>query len=600
MVPIKMLITNFKGLRGKRTVEFSPLMAYCLPNAAGKTSLFDAFRWGLTGLEPEGGIVTKGEPGCRVDIIWEDGSVTSRRRSLEKGALSCYVNGTKTSMRDMNAFIAGLVGVDTDSLRLSTSQEVLAGLSPDRFSEFILSKIRLAMTAEQVAADAGAEGRMKEIVTGYFGEGTFGQKELDGFLDHCTEKRIEWKRKAQEAKASLAFLGKMKEPARSLEAVLEEKKKLNERLEAFHKWNADSRAYRTAQAEARKRDDMMRALKEKIDAITAREPVAGEREKLLAYKKRTQALIRTEIEGIAETNAEIVSKKKEIRRLTSEHCVASSRILCTTDRSCAKKDLHNEIRELQENVKEGMKRKEAVEQKLTKIERAIEEVLENEALWKRRKDLEEQASLLLEMSITVPEEPVEVSDPRDEIRRCEDEILACREWLRAEKGAEGVKEAQEEYEAYDRLVKACGPKGTVREALLVRFLGTLADAANAKADLIHEGMRIAFVTERGIVPVLDPDGSGNYLHYEELSGGQKVMLLYLVMDLIRQMTGVRILMLDETGVLDDESLSALMLLIASSSDFEMIMLATAYHRSTAEIIEHFGIRTLMIPEAETH
>ena len=247
-----------------------------------------------------------------------------------------------------------------------------------------------------------------------------------------------------------------------------------------------------------------------------------------------------------------------------------------------------------------MKRKEAVEQKLTKIERAIEEVLENEALWKRRKDLEEQASLLLEMSITVPEEPVEVSDPRDEIRRCEDEILACREWLRAAKGAEGAKEAQEEYEAYDRLVKACGPKGTVREALLVRFLGTLADAANAKADLIHEGMRIAFVTERGIVPVLDPDGSGNYLRYEELSGGQKVMLLYLVMDLIRQMTGVKILMLDETGVLDDESLSALMLLIASSSDFEMIMLATAYHRSTAEIIEHFGIRTLMIPEAETH
>ena len=189
MVPIKMLITNFKGLRGKRTVEFSPLMAYCLPNAAGKTSLFDAFRWGLTGLEPEGGIVTKGEPGCRVDLTWEDGTVTSRRRSLEKGALSCYVNGTRTSMRDMNAFIAGLVGVDTDSLRLSTSQEVLAGLSPDRFSEFILSKIRLAMTAEQVAADAGAEGRMKEIVTGYFGEGTFGQKELDGFLDHCTEKR---------------------------------------------------------------------------------------------------------------------------------------------------------------------------------------------------------------------------------------------------------------------------------------------------------------------------------------------------------------------------------------------------------------------------
>ena len=571
MKPVKMEITNFKGLKGKRTIRFYPLMAYCLPNAAGKTSLFDAFRWGLTGLEPEGGIVTKGEPGCRVDLTWEDGTVTSRRRSLEKGALSCYVNGTKTSMRDMNAFIAGLVGVDTDSLRLSTSQEVLAGLSPDRFSEFILSKIRLAMTAEQVAADAGAEGRMKEIVTGYFGEGIFGQKELDGFLDHCTEKRIEWKRKAQEAKASLAFLGKMKEPARSLEAVLEEKKKLNERL-----------------------------LKEKIDAITAREPVAGEREKLLAYKKRTQALIRTEIEGIAETNAEIVSKKKEIRRLTSEHCVASSRILCTTDRSCAKKDLHNEIRELQENVKEGMKRKEAVEQKLTKIERAIEEVLENEALWKRRKDLEEQASLLLEMSVIVPEEPAEVSDPRDEIRRCEDEILACREWLRTAKGAEGAKEAQEEYEAYDRLVKACGPKGTVREALLVRFLGTLADAANAKADLIHEGMRIAFVTERGIVPVLDPDGSGNYLHYEELSGGQKVMLLYLVMDLIRQMTGVRILMLDETGVLDDESLSALMLLIASSSDFEMIMLATAYHRSTAEIIEHFGIRTLMIPEAETH
>ena len=593
-----MEITNFKGLRGKRTVRFYPLMAYCLPNAAGKTSLFDAFRWGLTGLEPEGEMVTKGEDGCRVDIIWEDGSVTSRRRSLKRGTSNCYINELRSSIRDMNAFIAGLVGVDTDSLKLSTSQEVLAGLSPDRFSEFILSKIRLTMTAEQVAKDAGAEGRMKEILTGYFAGETFDQKELDEFLDHCTRKRSEWRKRAQETKASLVLLGKMKEPARSLEAVLEEKKMLDKRLEAFHKWKADSRSYRMAQAEARKQADMMRSLREKQEAITVREPVSGEREKLLEYKKRMQALIRTEIEGIAETNAEIVSKKKEIRRLTSEYCVASSRILCTTDRSCAKRDLENEIMELKKRVEEGTKRKEAGEQKLKKIERAIEEVLENEALWKRRKDLEEQSALLSKVCITVPEEPEEVSDPGDEIRRCEEELLACREWMRAAKGAEGATEAQEEYEAYDRLVKACGPKGPVREALLLRFLGTLASAANAKADLICEGMRLDFVTEKGIIPVLDPDGSGHYLRYEELSGGQKVMMIYLIMDLIRQMTGVSILMLDETGVLDDESLGALMLLIASSSDFEMVMLATAYHRSSAEILERFGIRTLMIPEME--
>ena len=37
MKPVKMEITNFKGLKGKRTIRFYPLMAYCLPNAAGKT-----------------------------------------------------------------------------------------------------------------------------------------------------------------------------------------------------------------------------------------------------------------------------------------------------------------------------------------------------------------------------------------------------------------------------------------------------------------------------------------------------------------------------------------------------------------------------------
>ena len=94
MLPVKMEITNFKGLRGRRTIEFArSFMTYCLPNAAGKTSLFDAFRWGLTGLEPEGEMVTKGEPGCRVDLFWEDGTITSRRRSMKTGTTNCYING---------------------------------------------------------------------------------------------------------------------------------------------------------------------------------------------------------------------------------------------------------------------------------------------------------------------------------------------------------------------------------------------------------------------------------------------------------------------------------------------------------------------------
>ena len=83
MKPVKMEITNFKGLKGKRTIRFYPLMAYCLPNAAGKTSLFDAFRWGLTGLEPEGGIVEsrdagwtssgKTDPSPREGVLWKRG-----------------------------------------------------------------------------------------------------------------------------------------------------------------------------------------------------------------------------------------------------------------------------------------------------------------------------------------------------------------------------------------------------------------------------------------------------------------------------------------------------------------------------------------------
>ena len=598
MIPTKMEVTNFKGLRGKRSIEFGPLMTFCLPNAAGKTSLFDAFRWGLSGLEPEGEIVTRGEPGCRVDLTWEDGSVTSRRKSMRTGGTNCYINSSKSSMKDMNAFIAGLAGVDPAALRLCTSQDVIAGLSPDKFSEFSLSRIRLTMTAEQVASDAGAEGRMKEIVTAYFGTDPFGQTELDSFVGHCTSKRSEWRKKAQESNAAVTILKKLHEPVRGLDAVLEEKKTLDERLAAFHKWNADLRAFNQAQAEARKCADMIRVYQSKVDEIKAVEPVAGKQEALLAAKKAKEKEIRSEIGRIAESDAEIVARNKELKRLESEHCVASSRILCTTDRSCAKKDIEEEIKKLEDAKIKAASRKSALEEELVKIDAEMTAVVDNEKLWTRRKDLEEQLALLAKVKVTVPKEPVEVSDPRDEIRRCENEILACREWLRAAESAKGAKEAEAEFTAYDCLVKACGPKGPVREALLMRFLAALTEAASQKADLLHPGMRIAFITDKGIVPVLDPDGSGHYLRYEELSGGQRVTLVYLIMDLIKQLTGVRMLLLDEAGVLDDEALGTLLLLIAGSTDYDLIMLASAYHRSTFEIFESYGIVPLPIPDAE--
>ena len=61
---------------------------------------------------------------------------------------------------------------------------------------------------------------------------------------------------------------------------------------------------------------------------------------------------------------------------------------------------------------------------------------------------------------------------------------------------------------------------------------------------------------------------------------------------------MRILLLDEAGVLDDEALGTLLLLIAGSTDYDLIMLASAYHRSTFEIFESYGIVPLPIPDAE--
>ena len=598
MLPVKMEITNFKGLRGRRTIEFArSFMTYCLPNAAGKTSLFDAFRWGLTGLEPEGEMVTKGEPGCRVDLFWEDGTITSRRRSMKTGTTNCYINGARNSMRDLNTFIAGLVGVGTDSLRICTSQDVLASLSPDKFSEFILGLIRIPLTAKQVAADAGADPRMQEIIEKYFADSSFGMKELDEFLAYCQEKRSAWRKRMQDAKASLHLLETLKKPTRNMEAILEEKRALEEQLEAFHKWDADMRAFLKAQAEARKCSDLIRTYTDKIKSIKATEPVAGRAEELLKKKKELEKEIREENGKIAEAEAETVSRKKELRRLTSEHCVASARILCTTDRSCAKKDIEQEIQNLQAEKEKAEKRRASLEEERVQIEKDMDADREDEVSWNRKKDLEEQAALLAEVHVTVPKEPTAVSDPRDALRRCEEETLSCREWMRASLRAEGAAEAEDEFTAYDRLIKTCGPKGSVREAILVRFLGTLAEAGNQKAEMIRAGMKISFITGKGIVPVLDPDGSGHFLRYEDLSGGQRVTLLYLLMDLIRQMTGINILMLDEAGVLDDETLGTLLLLLASSTEYDLIMLATAYHRSTAEIIESFGLELLEIPEA---
>ena len=89
--------------------------------------------------------------------------------------------------------------------------------------------------------------------------------------------------------------------------------------------------------------------------------------------------------------------------------------------------------------------------------------------------------------------------------------------------------------------------------------------ANQTAKALNKEFRVKFVAKEGITVYFKFKSNALYMPYRMLSGGEKVLAMFILLDLINQLTNSNIMVLDEIDVLDEQRFGELMEVL--NSDF---------------------------------
>ena len=597
----KLQVINFQGLSGKREFLFPDrVSALALPNGSGKTSVFNAIRYGLTGEAPKGYFVTSGAEKTDVGLIFADGTHVVREGRV-KGSGRFWYQKKAVRKEDLDAAIAASCGVPVSTVHLTTSADLVANMKPQELSDFMLSFLPETYDVEKVASYVpGITPGIRQKMEAGLPAGEFGVGELDRFYSAAYDKRRDTGRTRTECQGVIRAFGNPAVPDTPLEELKKKREEIMAAIRSRDVYKTALAAYQRAKAQAEQQKVVIDRLKKQLDEAKAAQPKAPEPGRQEAIQKQIQEK-QAELDEAKKVStalsANVTVMEKTLLDLAKPVCPISQKLICTTDKTPIRAELEQAIAA----TKNGITAQQGVIRRIMDALAALNaEARADEAAraaWVKQSDLASQLAQAEAMKVALPPEP-QVPPTRD----LDGELAAVDAGIRQHEAVQKVAsarsslaQAETEYADWNAIVNAFAPKGPVREAITSAYLTAFEDSCNQKAEEIRPGMRMKFVSSNGLIPMLDVNGNGNFLAYPALSGGERILLLFLLLDMFNSMSGLRILILDELSVLDKENFASLLSLIQKHTDeYDQVILSMAAHDDLMEVLRANGISCLTI------
>ena len=101
-----------------------------------------------------------------------------------------------------------------------------------------------------------------------------------------------------------------------------------------------------------------------------------------------------------------------------------------------------------------------------------------------------------------------------------------------------------------------------------------------------------FESDNGVVVYMD-NGKGSMLPYESLSTGEKAYFMFVIMDMLNQLSGVNILLLDELSVIDSSVFEKFVsTVLEHKDDYDHIIMSAVNHIDTVDVLTKLDVNTL--------
>lgn len=617
----KIFIKNFKGIKEKEYDLSKKLTIISGPCGVGKSSFIEAVTLPLTNELPYEPI-RLGEKEANIlaeyDKLEEDGTISTyhvEKNILQPKKIVTKVSGRKVVGTKAGKFLEDLNEVDSNLIKITSSSKVLANLKPDAFASIFLSESMEKKTVKDLIKiiENSSTKEKKDLYNHY---GLDFEDELPiNVVNELKTKFIE-DFTIDEIKDVYESFYKERKDINSKLKILQVKAKdfLEKEKPIFNKEDLTENLNRINLIE--KNNDLLENQINNYESAIALEADRKNRIKeidLLILKHSYRNLDKNELlnleNELKKTNSDITTQtvilqtlndtkdriKKTIENLNTNICPISSKICCTVDKTSLKDDLKKNVEKIEVSIsvtKDIIKEKENL---VEKIKEQIKQYKIIEAGLKEKEDLIAEKKRLEKNSFEIPVKPDKSLLYKENYKKEKEEILnkldIINDYEKSQKEYLEFLALKEKYLIKNLFVKSLDIKGEVVKEFIKTLIEPIEDTCNDRVKLFNKDIQIKLISQDGLLVLFKMGTNKNFLPFNSLSSGEKVMALVILTDLINVFSGSGMLIIDDANHLDEQSFRCLMNFICNSETFDLydnIIISTVNHSDIENVIKEYS------------
>ena len=591
-------VQNFKGIE-KMKISPEHVTVFMGKNGSGKSSLLEAITFVLTGkIKPE--YIRNGTGAASVTLEFSDGTNIERSRSAAGSVVRC--NGKRTTGKSVNEFLEEKLGADTGTYEALCGIDYLQSLSSKDLSSLFLSILPIKVSfdkfcefSDKIANEEFGrtlEQEDKEYLYKIIGADVFGIDEMtDAYKKAFDERRIKnglVKNLITKAEFDQKTLPK------------ESKDDLYDQLTKIGKVEADMANYQKQMKfyidSVKKNEIAISKKKELENALAAytdfQKPDESVKKQAEEDKAKFQDAIDKSRGFIATANSNIALFNKTLSSLNKPVCPISEKLICTSDKSSLKNELTELVEQNQKVVTEHQNFIKRCEEQITKRDNKIKNFNDMLVQYTKKEGLEKQIKDFVIPEILPKPDEIEAKDYSAVKAKLQRKISLHEAHAAATKAYQEFEKENKILRRLEIAVRCLDVKTGVPNIILKAALATFEAAANKKAAQIDPDFKLAISCDNGISITVKTKGSTDYLPLDVVSTGEYIIVAFLLMDIINQITDAKYLVIDNLDALDAEHAKMFLDLLDKDSSYEHVFVGTVDHEDTKKVMTDKHVVTL--------
>lgn len=586
MIIEKMEIKKYKGAENL-VLNPKKLTAITGNIGSGKSSILEAVRFGVTGVadtpqqEAEVNMTVLGGK----EILWR----------IRSGNKSVKLERRVTTQEKVRQFLEDNAGVNMECMKVVTSAKLLAGMNSGSFCEFLVKSglIPLTMNFDDMVNLCEINPMLAKSLSEYLPQTVpFSLSEVESAYKAVYDARTALNREI--ALVSAQAQTDAEKPPRSLANIEFE---LSEILGAEEK----QRTHKILMEKYQKDLENQKRIRQEIVDIEAQikairsagvvEPDVSEKQRLqdelVIVKKQLDDLMQT----FAVINHTVSVQQKMLEDLNSPVCPLSSKLKCNTDKTQIHSEIVDTIAELnaekekatsKKNILE--KRKGDIESRISELDAQLETFLKLQSLFNTRKALQDSMPIVSEP----PEAPEICEDVASKKSALQIEKSKAEAYTRSLTAKRKLNDLNRRLAILENMLEVLAPKSGLREKIIASVLEPLEKHCNELADKLRLDFKLSIQVKNGVTILCKPKSSVDYVGLTDVSTGEQTLAIFLILDMLNQLSGLGLLMMDNLDALDADALDELMTVLTSKEvldRYDHIFISMVAHDDSIAVLD---------------